>query len=67
MPEGRHNLLGANWGLPVDDIDKSCKNFFQCYDCAKMSDPACQGDRIKYKYRLQTDSITGEKSIGCRT
>jgi len=65
MPEGRHNLIGKNWGLPVDDIDRSCKNFFQCYDCARMQDPKCLGDRVKYKYQLLLDSATGDKSITC--
>ena len=65
MPEGRHNLIGKNWGLPVDDIDRSCKNFFQCYDCARMQDPQCLGDRVKYKYQLLEDKSTGIKSIAC--
>lgn len=65
LPEGSHNLLGNGYGVPVDPIDRSCKNFFQCYDCAKIEDPTCQGDKVKYKYRLLQHKLTGKKSIEC--
>jgi len=65
MPEGSHNLLGNGYGVPVDSIDRSCKNFFQCYECAKMEDSTCQGDKVKYKYRLVQDQTTGEKKVEC--
>lgn len=65
LPEGNHNLNGGGYGVPVDNIDRSCKNFFQCYECAKMEDKTCQGDKVKYKYALVTDHVTGERSIEC--
>ena len=37
----------------------------QCYECAKMENPKCQGDRVKYKYALNVHKLTGEKSIDC--
>lgn len=65
LPEGSHNLLGNGYGVPVDPIDKSCKNFFQCYECAKMENPICKGDQVRYKYRLIQDTRTNKKSIEC--
>ena len=44
---------------------RSCKNFFQCYECAKMENPICKGDQVKYKYRLVQDRNTDKKSIEC--
>ena len=64
MPEGRQNI-GKFWGVPIDRIDRSCKIFSKCYKCAKMRDPECDGDRIKYKYKLIQDAATKENSITC--
>ena len=30
-----------------------------------MEDPTCQGDKVKYKYRLVQDQTTGEKKVEC--
>jgi len=65
LPEGRHELGAKNWGVPVDPIDRTCKNFYHCYECAKMRDQECSGDRVKYKYKLKIDKTTGEKDIAC--
>lgn len=65
LPEGNHNLLGGGYGVPVDPIDRSCKNFFQCYECAKMENAMCQGDKVKYKFSLIQDPNTKEKTIEC--
>ena len=52
-------------GRLIDYFFRSCKNFFQCYECAKMEDPICKGDQVRYKYRLIQDTRTNKKLIEC--
>ena len=58
LPGGVENFSERGYGQPVDDIDKTCKAFQQCYECAKLGsdniagDEQCDGAGIKYKYRL---------------
>lgn len=33
LPEGSHNIAMGGYGKPVDNIDKACFNFKQCYKC----------------------------------
>lgn len=73
LPEGSH-VLGANtYGEPVDNIDRSCKNFNQCYECAKLGnaasgiapDETCDGATRKYRFKLIQNLDDNSKSIEC--
>jgi len=73
LPEGSHDLGGGGYGEPVDMIDRTCKTFNQCYECAKLGNgqiqdtgPECQGAHTKYRFQLITNTDNGEKSIRCR-
>ena len=33
LPEGSHNIAMGGYGKPVDNIDRACFNFKQCYKC----------------------------------
>jgi len=73
LPEGAHNLSGGGYGEPVDMIDRTCKSFNQCYECAKLGNgkiagtgSQCVGEHTKYRYQLIVNNETGEKSIRCR-
>jgi len=73
LPEGAHDLSGGGYGEPVDMIDRTCKTFNQCYECAKLGNGRitdtgehCVGEHTKYRFQLVTNETTGEKSIRCR-
>jgi len=75
LPEGAHDLGGGGYGEPVDMVDRTCKTFNQCYECAKLGNgkipgtgAECVGEHTKYRYQLvQADETAGhEKSIRCR-
>lgn len=65
------NLSDRGYGVPVDEVDKQCKSLAQCYECAKLgtqasaANPNCDGPSTKYRYRLYTNTITGDKWIRC--
>jgi len=58
-------------GQPVDDIDRSCKRQYQCYECAKMDYPTrnCDSSRVQYQYQLTFDTADpnnhAKKGITC--
>jgi len=73
LPEGAHDLSGGGYGEPVDRIDRTCKQFNQCYSCAKLGNgqlegtsEECIGEYTKYRFKMIEDEETGEKSIMCR-
>ena len=33
LPEGSHNVANGGYGQPVDNIDRACFDFKQCYRC----------------------------------
>jgi len=73
LPEGAHHLGGGGYGEPVDMVDRTCKNFNQCYECAKLGNGKlggtgedCQGEHTKYRFQLILNKETQEKSIRCR-
>ena len=39
LPEVDHTIEPAGKGMPVDEVDRSCKNQARCYECAKMDHP----------------------------
>lgn len=72
LPEGAHNLSGGGYGEPVDGVDRSCKTFNQCYECAKLGNgdtiepqPTCDGEVTKYRFKLINNLDDGSKSIEC--
>lgn len=73
LPEGAHDLSGGGYGEPVDGVDRSCKNFNQCYECAKLGNseagiepaPTCDGEVTKYRFKLLHNIDDDSKSIEC--
>merc|ERR1712176_374053 len=73
LPEGAHDLSGGGYGEPVDGVDRSCKNFNQCYECAKLGNteagiepaPTCDGEVTKYRFKLIHNMDDDSKSIEC--
>jgi hypothetical protein len=73
LPSGVENFTEKGYGIPVDEIDKSCKSFQQCYECAKLGsvsggispDETCDGESRKYKYKLVSNTKTGARKIQC--
>ena len=54
------------FGIPVDNIDKSCREYTTCYNC--LYNQEIQGERcnemaaIQEKYRITGKSIPGENA-----
>ena len=52
---------------------RSCKNFNQCYECAKLGNseagiepaPTCDGEVTKYRFKLIHNMDDDSKSIEC--
>lgn len=73
LPEGAHDLGGGGYGEPVDQVDRTCKVFNQCYECARLGNgkisgtgPTCVGEHTKYRFQLILNQESNEKSIRCR-
>jgi len=74
LPEGSHNIAAGGYGIPLDDIDRSCFEFKQCYKCLLAEhagdhkgigeEGICAGEEHSYKMDLFKD-INGEKHIEC--
>merc|ERR1712025_446807 len=70
FPTGAEEMDGGH-GEPMDGIDRGCKLFFQCYECAKLGngqvqgDAECDGLSQKYSLRLNTHLTTFERSMSC--
>ena len=67
-------FVNAGYGQPLDNIDRACFDFKQCYHCLKEQDHLgniptesgkCIGEEVEYAYNLNVDDQTGEKSIEC--
>jgi len=63
--------LDAGYGKAVDEIDGSCKNFHQCYNCVKRDfvidkeQANCDGTSRSYRFRGFIDPVTNQKHIEC--
>ena len=65
LPEGSHNIASGGYGQPLDNIDKSCFTFKQCYKCLiDEHGDECRGEDVGYRADLLTDEA-GNKSIQC--
>jgi len=67
FPTGMDDMAGGH-GEPMDKIDRSCKLFFQCYECAKLgssADETCDGLSQKYSLKLNTHTTTLERTLTC--
>lgn len=63
--------LDAGFGEPVDSIDRSCKNFHQCYKCIQKDfvkengQKTCDGTDRSYRFRGFVDPVTQQRQIEC--
>lgn len=67
LPEGSHNIAAGGYGKPLDDIDRACFDFKQCYKCLveeHNDDRECKGEEIGYRFDLTTD-VNGNKDVVC--
>lgn len=81
LPEGSHNIAAGGYGQPVDNIDRACFDFKQCYKClinehldgeglprnpkSETYDGKCKGENLGYKFDLFIRP-NGTKVIKCR-
>ena len=73
LPEGSHNIAAGGYGVPVDNIDRSCLEFKQCYKCLIAEHAGdfkgipdgteCRGEDHGYKMNLTTEN--GTNKITC--
>merc|ERR1712203_937879 len=49
LPEGSHDIAQGGYGKPQDNIDRSCKDFKQCYRCLN--------EEFGYRFDLLTNRI----------
>jgi len=68
LPEGSHNLAQGGYGKPQDNIDRSCKDFKQCYRCLNEefgdTSKGCAGEEFGYRFDLLTNA-DGSKDVQC--
>lgn len=65
LPEGSHDLAQGGFGVPKDNIDRSCRRFGQCYKCLLeehkddefdiSGNTICKGEEIGYQADLVDD------------
>lgn len=65
FPEGSLDL-GAGYGEPVDEIDRTCKKQNQCHRCASMKfgKSECPASS-EYKFRGIEDEVTKKRYVVC--
>lgn len=75
LPAGSRKIGSGGYGKPVDDIDKSCLKFHQCYRCAAEMHMdhthrrtgeviGCDGETTRYRVRLVDEN--GNRDIQCK-
>merc|ERR1712037_439647 len=68
LPEGSHDIAQGGYGKPQDNIDRSCKDFKQCYRCLNEefgdTSKGCAGEEFGYRFDLLTND-DGTKDVQC--
>merc|ERR1711953_22997 len=68
LPEGSHDIAKGGYGKPQDNIDRSCRDFKQCYRCLNEefgdTNQGCAGEEFGYRFDLITNS-DGSKDVQC--
>lgn len=68
LPTGSKDL-GAGYGPPIDDIDKSCREYTTCYNCLYSQDllgQRCNEASVgKYNIQGTQDPTTGQVTLFC--
>lgn len=67
LPNGASDL-GLGTGPPMDDIDRSCREFATCYNCLYNQEigGACEEENPgRYVIRGRTDPATKQKTLYC--
>ena len=67
LPNGAADL-GLGTGPPMDDIDRSCREFATCYNCLYNQEigGACNEENPgRYVIRGRTDPVTDKKTLYC--
>lgn len=66
LPDGDTNIAKAGYGKPLDEIDRACQDFKNCYRClADEHDKDCDGQSLGYGLDLVEIAGTGEKRLEC--
>ena len=69
LPNGSSDL-GFGTGPPIDDIDRSCREFATCYNCLYNTEigRGCDEDRPgRYTIKGRMDPVTKQKYLMCST
>merc|ERR1712037_111477 len=67
LPEGSHNIASGGYGRPMDNIDRACFDFKQCYRCLVEEydgERSCKGEEVGYRFDLITND-DGSKDVQC--
>jgi len=68
LPEGSHDIAQGGYGRPQDNIDRSCKDFKQCYRCLNEeygdTSKGCAGEEFGYRFDL-IENDDGTKDVQC--
>ncbi|CAG5099479.1 Oidioi.mRNA.OKI2018_I69.XSR.g16542.t1.cds [Oikopleura dioica] len=65
LPDADHSEFKV-FGKPVDNIDRTCRDFGTCYHCLKLKHPKCIPERTAYRFRLKKNKRLGTRSIDCQ-
>ena len=67
MPNGASDL-GMGTGPPIDDIDRSCREFATCYNCLYNTEIGRGCDATnpgRYVIKGRMDAVTKQKYLMC--
>ena len=67
LPNGASDL-GVGTGPPIDDIDRSCREFATCYNCLYNQEIGAGCDEAgkgRYTIKGRQDGATGQKYLMC--
>lgn len=66
LPDGDVNIAKAGYGKPMDDLDKACQDFKNCYRClVDEHDKDCDGQNLGYGLELIEVAGSGERRLEC--
>lgn len=58
LPEGSHNIAAGGYGKPIDNIDRACFDFKQCYRC--LIDEHKDGEGMPKNAPMATEEYDGK-------
>lgn len=66
LPDEEHARESPPIGIPIDNIDRTCKQMGSCYQCLKAKHPTCIPEETKYKFDFITDGSGAIVDVECK-